>query len=99
MTLKFEESISKMLKSEDHKKQFKTFLKIISNEAIFVKFNTKNKKHLSAINNLLERIVIKCKDTPEFRPFIDELFKVDVMDATEALIKHLKNEKTRSVKH
>ena len=48
--LKFEESIDKMLKSADHKKQFKTFLKIISNEAIFVKFNTKNTKNINEIN-------------------------------------------------
>ena len=33
-----------MLNSEERKKEFKQFLKIISNEAIFVKFNTGNKK-------------------------------------------------------
>ena len=88
-----------MLVSAQHKKQFKVFLKIISNEAVFVKFNTKNKKNYNAINELLERITVKCKSTPEYKPFIDELFKVDVMEATESLIKHLKNEKTRSVRH
>src|SRR5690242_15098999 len=42
LTIKFEESISLMLNSTERKEQFKTFLKIISNEAIFVKFNTRN---------------------------------------------------------
>jgi len=86
-----------MLESQHQKKQFKTLLKIISNEAIFVKFNTKNKKHINSVNELLQRIVVKCKDDPALRPFIEEVFQVDVIDATKQLIKHLMREKQRSI--
>lgn len=64
LTVKFEESLSLLLNSEQRKTQFKQFLKIISNEAIFIKFNTRNKKSIKAIDNLLRRIVIKCKSEP-----------------------------------
>jgi len=49
-------------------------LKIISNEAIFVKFNTRNKKQIKAIDDLLKRIIIKCKSDQSLKGFIDELF-------------------------
>ena len=64
LTVKFEESLSLLLDSPQRKNQFKQFLKIISNEAIFVKFNTRNKKSIKAIDNLLRRIVVKCKSEP-----------------------------------
>jgi hypothetical protein len=73
-------------------------LKIISNEAIFVKFNTRNKKLVRNINELLKKIIIKCKNEPTFKPFIDELFQIDVIQAQRELIKHLKNEKMRSIR-
>lgn len=82
-----------MLNSPARKQQFKTFLKIISNEAVFVKFNTRNKKQVKAIDRLLRRIVVKCKAEPLYKPFIDELFADDVIRATRDLIKHLRNEK------
>mmetsp|Transcript_22210 Transcript_22210/g.16624 ORF Transcript_22210/g.16624 Transcript_22210/m.16624 type:complete len:89 (+) Transcript_22210:1234-1500(+) len=86
-----------MLNSSERKTQFKQFLKIISNEAIFVKFNTGNKSLIKNINELIKRIVIKCTDTLEYKPFIEELFAVDVLEASKQLIKHLKDEKQRSV--
>ncbi len=73
-------------------------MKIISNEAIFVKFNTRNKKQINAINDLLRRIIIKCKNEAAYKPFIDELFQEDVIRASKDLIKYLKNEKVRSVR-
>lgn len=97
LTVKFEESISIMLDSEQRKQQFKSFLKIISNEAVFVKFNTRNKKLIKNINELLKRIVIKCQSDATFKPFIEELFREDVIEASRSLIKHLKHEKTRSI--
>ncbi len=87
-----------MIDSPERKLQFKSFLKIISNEAVFVKFNTRNKKQLKAIDELLRRIIIKCKGDPQYKPFIDELFADDVMKASKELIKFLKNEKVKSVK-
>ena len=87
-----------MINSPEKKKQFKQFLKIISNEAIFVKFNTRNKKLVKNINELLKRIVIKCKNEEAFKPFIDELFQEDVIHASKELIKHLKDEKLRSIR-
>jgi hypothetical protein len=63
-----------MLNSPERKAQFKSFLKIISNEAVFVKFNTRNTKQLKAIHNLLRRIVVKCKSEPTYKVFIEELF-------------------------
>ena len=87
-----------MLNSPARKQQFKAFLKIISNEAVFVKFNTRNKKQQKAIDKLLKRIVVKCKAEPAYKPFIDELFADDVIRATRDLIKHLRNEKVRSVR-
>ena len=87
-----------MINSPQRKMQFKQFLKIIANEAIFVKFNTRNKKQSKAIDNLLKRIVIKCKSEPLYKPFIDEVFQEDVIRQGRDLIKFLKNEKTRSVK-
>ena len=98
LTVKFEESLALMLNSPQRKQQFKQFLKIISNEAIFVKFNTRNNKQSKAIDNLLRRIVIKCKNEPQFKPFIDEVFEQDVIKHGKDLIKYLKNEKNRSVK-
>ena len=98
LTVKFEESLSLLLNSEQRKTQFKQFLKIISNEAIFIKFNTRNKKSIKAIDNLLRRIVIKCKSEPQYKGFIDELFQEDVIRAGKELIKHLKNEKQRAIK-
>jgi hypothetical protein len=74
LTVKFEESLSLMLNSSERKQQFKQFLKIISNEAVFVKFNTRNKKQQKNIEKLLRRIVVKCKAEPAYRGFIDELF-------------------------
>jgi hypothetical protein len=74
-------------------------LKIISNEAIFVKFNTRNKKQIKAIDDLLRRIVIKCKSDQSLKGFIDELFQEDVIRATRDLIKYLRHEKTKSVKY
>lgn len=79
LTIKFEESLSLMLNSQQRKQQFTKFLKIISNEAIFVNFNTRNKKLVKNINELMRRIVVKCKGEPEYKPFIDELFKEDVL--------------------
>ena len=73
-------------------------MKIVSNEAIFVKFNTRNKKLVKNVNELLKRIVIKCASEPTYRPFIEELFKEDVLSASKELIKHLKNEKIRSIR-
>ena len=73
-------------------------MKIISNEAIFVKFNTRNKKLVKNINELLKRIVVRCRDEVEYRPFIQELFMEDVMKASKELIKHLRNEKVRSIR-
>jgi hypothetical protein len=96
--VKFEESLALMINSPQRKMQFKQFLKIIANEAIFVKFNTRNKKQSKAIDNLLKRIVIKCKSEPLYKPFIDEVFQEDVIRQGRDLIKFLKNEKTRSVK-
>ena len=74
LTVKFEESLSLMLNSPERKLQFKQFLKIVANEAVFVKFNTRNKKQVKAIDDLLRRIVIKCRAEPAYRGFIDELF-------------------------
>jgi hypothetical protein len=87
-----------MINSPQRKLQFKQFLKIISNEAVFVKFNTRNKKQSKAIDELLSRIIIKCKNEPTFKPFIDEVFQEDVIKASRELIKYLRNEKNRSVK-
>ena len=87
-----------MINSPQRKMQFKQFLKIIANEAIFVKFNTRNKKQSKAIDDLLRRIVIKCKNEPLYKPFIDEVFQEDVIRQGRDLIKFLKNEKQRSVK-
>ncbi len=87
-----------MMNSKERKQQFKQFLKIISNEAVFVKFNTRNKKQSKAIDELLRRIVIKCKSEPAYKGFIDELFAEDVMKATKELVKFLKNEKMKSVR-
>jgi len=64
LTVKFEESLALMINSPQRKLQFKQFLKIIANEAIFVKFNTRNKKQSKAIDDLLKRIVVKCKNAP-----------------------------------
>ena len=63
-----------------------------------MKFNTRNKKQIKAIDDLLRRIVVKCKDDPQYKGFIDELFQEDVLKASKELIKHLKNEKIKSVK-
>mmetsp|Transcript_9497 Transcript_9497/g.9052 ORF Transcript_9497/g.9052 Transcript_9497/m.9052 type:complete len:242 (-) Transcript_9497:318-1043(-) len=98
LTIKFEESLAIMLNSPARKTQFKQFLKIISNEAIFVKFNTRNKFLIKNINELIKRIVIKCSGEADFKPFIDELFKMDVLEASSELIKHLKNEKVRGIR-
>ena len=98
LTVKFEESLALMINSPQRKMQFKQFLKIIANEAIFVKFNTRNKKQSKAIDDLLRRIVIKCKNEPLYKPFIDEVFQEDVIRQGRDLIKFLKNEKQRSVK-
>ncbi len=87
-----------MLGDKQRKQQFTKFLKIVSNEAIFVNFNTRNKKLVRNINELLKRIVVKCRSEPDYKPFIDELFKEDVLQASKDLIKHLKGEKLRSVR-
>lgn len=55
-----------MMNSKERKLQFKQFLKIISNEAVFVKFNTRNKKLLVKINELLKRVVIKCQQDEQY---------------------------------
>lgn len=73
-------------------------MKIISNEAIFVKFNTRNKKQSKAIDKLLRRIVIKCKSEPAYKGFIEELFEEDVLRASKELIKYLRGEKVRAVR-
>lgn len=98
LTVKFEESLSLMLNSPERKQQFKQFLKIVSNEAVFVKFNTRNTKQLKAIHNLLRRIVVKCKSEATYKVFIEELFQDDVIRATRDLIKFLRNEKQRSIR-
>lgn len=87
-----------MLNSKERKQQFKQFLKIISNEAIFVQFNTRNKKLFKKVNELMKRIVVKCKNDPEYKVFIDELFHDDIIKASKELIKSLKNEKLRSIR-
>ena len=98
LTIKFEESLATMLNSQERKQQFTKFLKIVSNEAIFVNFNTRNKKLVRNIDELMRRIVVKCKADPDHKPFIDELFREDVLQASKDLIKHLRGEKLRSVR-
>ena len=46
----------------------------------------------------MKRIIIKCKNEAEYKPFIDELFQEDVLKASRELIKNLKNEKLRSIR-